>query len=84
MKTFRCSSCRTFHAEDEVVRSVAGKATGCAAGLALGAAADDVWAALALALVGAAVGHWIDTEVSPRCPLCGAVLKALIPAAFEV
>ena len=79
MKTYHCGTCRVFRADHQVVRSDAGKAACGLAGLALGAPAKDMWVCVALGLVGAAIGHVIDTEISPRCPACGAALTAVLP-----
>jgi hypothetical protein len=53
------------------------------AGLICGAASKNVLVGLAVALVGAFAGHLIDQEVTPKCPLCGKVLKVLLEAALR-
>ncbi len=63
---------------DHVDVSRDGLAVGVTAGLCAGLATKNIWAALGLALAGALVGHLIDTEISPRCPICGEIMKAIL------
>ncbi len=80
---FHCAHCNIIHTRDQVDFATDGKAIACAAGLALGASTKNVWLAIGLAALGLIVGHMIDEEISPRCPVCGAVLKAVLTAAFR-
>lgn len=84
MTAYHCPCCDRSVASEHAVRPADGKAAGCIAGLTLGTASRNPWVALGLALLGAAVGHWIDTEVSPRCPQCGDVLRAILPHVLRV
>lgn len=79
MQTYHCHCCHSPVSHDAAVRPIEGKAAGCVAGLTIGAAAKDPWIALGLVVLGTVVGHWIDAEVSPRCPTCGTVLQAILP-----
>lgn len=79
-----CNCCKSVVHPAAAVRPVEGKAGGCVAGLALGSASKDPWIALGMAVLGTIIGHWIDTEVSPRCPTCGTVLRALLPHVFAL
>ena len=78
MSNCHCSACGRSEADPREASAIEGKAAGCLAGLTLGARSQDPWIMLGLALMGTAVGHWIDTEVSPRCPQCGAALRAVL------
>ena len=74
MHTYWCPSCHTQH--------VIGKQLGGKLGLALagggaGALTRDPAKAILGAVVGIIVGHWIDENVLPRCPDCGAVLQLI-------
>lgn len=80
---YQCGCCaRSFHDQD-VIHSTEGAMTGIMAGLICGAASKNVLVGLAVALVGAFAGHLIDQEVTPKCPLCGKVLKVLLEAALR-
>jgi len=79
MPTFHCHCCQSLVRHDAAVRPTEGKAAGCVAGLTIGSATKNPWVALGFAVLGTVVGHWIDTEVSPRCPTCGTVLQAIVP-----
>lgn len=84
MNSYMCSNqqCRHEAPADQVEVSRDGLAVGATAGLCAGLATKNIWAALGLALAGALVGHLIDTEVSPRCPICGEIMKAILSEAF--
>ncbi len=57
-------------------QQIAGRLVCAAAGAALGARVlKNPFAALLCTLVGLAIGKYIDTEISKRCPQCGAILR---------
>jgi len=78
-----CSTCQRWFRAHEVIRATEGKAAGLMGGLIAGAATKNLWATLGIAFLGVLAGHLVDQEVSPRCPLCGAVLHALIDATIR-
>jgi len=59
-----------------VAQQIGGKLACAAAGAAFGSRVlKNPFAALLCTLVGLAIGNCIDTEVSKRCPQCGAILR---------
>lgn len=66
----------------EGVHPIEGKlASATLAGLLGGGATKSVGGAIVGAALGLAIGHFIDTEVAPRCPLCATVLRVAIATA---
>lgn len=82
-RSYHCACCFKTFQHHQTIRSVEGKAAGIMAGLMAGAASKNLIVGLGVAIVGALVGHWIDEEVSPSCPLCGEVLKLLVASALR-
>jgi hypothetical protein len=82
-RSYHCSCCFKTFEHHETIRSVEGKAAGLVAGLMAGAVSKNVLVGLGVAIVGALVGHWIDEEISPSCPLCGELLKLLVASALQ-
>ncbi len=66
----------------EGVHPVGGKlASAALVGLLGGGATKSVGGAIVGAALGLAIGHLIDTEVAPRCPLCATLLRVAIATA---
>jgi len=82
-RSYHCSCCSRTFQHQETIRTVEGKVAGIMAGLMVGAVSKNVLVGLGVAIVGALVGHWIDEEVSPNCPLCGEVPKLLVASALR-
>jgi hypothetical protein len=82
MKTthYHCEQCHEVHAAADLPSEVEAKLIGCTAGLLLGASTKNAWVALAMTALGLMIGHLIDEEVTPNCPLCGMALKAILTA----
>jgi hypothetical protein len=80
MKTthYHCEHCEKVHAAADLPSEVEAKLIGCSAGLLLGASTKNAWVALGMAALGLMIGHLIDEEVTPKCPLCGVALKAIL------
>ena len=72
---FQCDCCHRHFGVHELNRSVEGKKSLSMVGLSVGLATRNIWAALALTVLGALIGHLIDEVVTPECPLCGEILK---------
>jgi predicted RNA-binding Zn-ribbon protein involved in translation (DUF1610 family) len=72
---YYCPNCSTHH---DVGAAVGGKVAATLAGAALGRAISrNPFVAGATALVGLAIGNFIDRDVIPRCPVCGVILQVL-------
>ena len=82
-RSYHCSCCSRTFQHHETIRTVEGKASGIMAGLMVGAVSKNIIVGLGIAIVGALVGHWIDEEVSPTCPVCGEVLKLLVASVLQ-
>ena len=69
-----CPNCGVL--ERTVAQQIGGKITFGLAAAALGTkAVKDPAVAVLCMVVGVVVGHYIDQEVSKRCPQCGAILR---------
>ena len=69
-----CPNCGVI--ERTVAQQIGGKITFGLAAAALGARAiKNPLIAAACVVTGLMVGHYIDQEVSKRCPQCGAILR---------
>jgi predicted RNA-binding Zn-ribbon protein involved in translation (DUF1610 family) len=69
-----CPNCGVI--ERSVAQEIGGKITFALAAAALGTrAAKKPVVVIACVLGGLALGHYIDQEVSKRCPRCGALLR---------
>jgi len=69
-----CPNCGVI--EQTVAQQIGGKITFAVAAAALGrrAAKNPLVTAVAV-LGGVLIGHFIDQEISKRCPQCGAILQ---------
>jgi F0F1-type ATP synthase assembly protein I len=75
----RCCCCNSTHTLGD---AVGGKIACSTLGAILGKAAiANPLGAIACALLGLMVGHFIDRAVVPRCPACGAVLEIIAAVA---
>lgn len=81
-KTYHCGCCAKLFRDQDVPRQNDGLRAGILAGLAAGAASKNLLVGLGVALVAGWAGHVIDQEVTPKCPLCGKVLKVFLRAAL--
>jgi hypothetical protein len=72
-RTVQCPICAT---QLTVGDQVGGKLSCALGGALLGAQAmKSPFAMLACGLIGLAIGHLIDTEITTACPQCGQLLK---------
>ena len=79
MSQHYCPSCRKVL---DYSHPVGGKLAAGALSVLFGRSfAKTGWGHLVAVGLGAALGHVVDTQVTPRCPACGAVLRALVAIA---
>jgi len=83
LRSYHCRSCVQRFERHEVNISNDGKMGGLTAGLIAGAASKNPLLGLGIAVVGILIGHWIDEEVTPKCPVCGEVLKVILESALQ-
>jgi hypothetical protein len=82
-RSYHCHSCVQRFERQEVRISNEGKMGGLTAGLLAGAASKNPIVGIGVAVVGFLIGHWIDEEITPKCPVCGEVLQVLVQAALR-
>jgi hypothetical protein len=82
-RSYHCHACAQGFARHQVDVTHEGKMAGLTAGLLAGAATKNPLVGIGIAVIGIIVGHWIDEEVTPKCPVCGEVLEILLEAALR-
>jgi hypothetical protein len=82
-RSYHCRSCVQGFERHEAIISHDGKMGGLTAGLIAGAATKNPLVGIGIAVIGILVGHWIDEEVTPKCPVCGEILEVLLQAALR-
>jgi hypothetical protein len=82
-RSYHCRGCVQRFERHEVNISNEGKMGGLSLGLLAGAASKNPIVGIGIAIVGILIGHWIDEEITPTCPICGEVLQVLVQAALR-
>jgi len=72
-----CPNCGVI--ERPVAQQIGGKISFGLAAAAFGnqAAKKNPWIGVTCAVVGLMIGHYIDQELSKKCPQCGAILREI-------